>query len=67
MNYQNLTGKPYNGDYHYNYSISCWVFIHSKTNYLDEYKSILNYNGKPNIKYNSVNIHYLKIYSYNFI
>ena len=54
MNYQNLTGKPYNGDYHYNYSISCWVFIHSKTNYLDEYKSILNYNGKPNIKYNSV-------------
>lgn len=53
MNYQNLQSKEFLEDFNYNYSISCWMFLHSNSNYLDEYKSILSYNGKPDILYNS--------------
>ena len=40
----------------YNYSISCWIYVHSnppnfrKSN--NNFTSILNFNGEPNIKYN---------------
>ena len=44
-------------DFKYNYSISCWFFIHSQApNYkssYDEFANILNYNYEPIIGYNA--------------
>jgi len=45
-------------EHNYNYAISCWVFLRAnnlKRTVSEEhnYKSILNYGGKPNIMYNS--------------
>ncbi len=55
--FENLPrGTTTDGIHNFNYSLSCWVFIHSNpTNfkYMDgKYCTILNYSGKPEISYN---------------
>lgn len=56
-NFEDLKMQNYTIEYNYNYSISSWFFIHAqppnyKSSY-NKYTSILNYNDKPNILYNS--------------
>jgi len=54
--YQNLEAGAINDEYSYNYSLSCWVYVHGQPeNFKDSYSkdtTIINYNGKPNISYN---------------
>lgn len=56
--YEELNGKT--GDFanlNYNYGLSCWIFIHeqppNQNETSNEYVSILNFGGKPNIEYNN--------------
>lgn len=55
--YENLPrGATSDGIHNFNYSLSCWVFIHSNPSNFkfsdNKYCSILDYNGKPKISYN---------------
>lgn len=55
--FENLPkGTTTDGIHNFNYSLSCWVFIHSNPSNFkkvdDKFCTILNYNGKPEISYN---------------
>ena len=55
--FENLPkGTTQDGRHNFNYSLSCWVFIHSNPSNFkyadDKYSTILNYNEKPKISYN---------------
>lgn len=39
--------------YNYNYAISGWFFIRANKGFKNEYRTILNYNNRPKISYNS--------------
>jgi hypothetical protein len=56
--HDNLNGTDADENpYEYNYAISFWVYIDSVSpnvsSSLDEYTSLLNYGGKPNVLYNA--------------
>lgn len=55
-NFEDLEGSTIEPTYKYNYAISSWLFIHEQPANLrktsNEYVSLLNYGGKPNIQYN---------------
>ena len=45
--------SPENNVHSYNYGLSCWLFIDG-SNTTDKFYSLLDYGGKPNIKYRGV-------------